>query len=332
MGTKVISDTAIFYGDKPNTGQYDNGCWMDVLQIPYIQKIPQAENYDVIIRTLWLDSSGWSKQIKSQWPHIKLIGLVDHPLSAHISRLSAERQFAFIADLQYLDGIMALTEEERQWYQVTVPSKPVERVGLPFPFTSYEKQFGQFRKSDKDWIGLGVGASDNDRNFISNIMAFQKLQLKNPDLKGLFLSIPEQLIPYCAYWADRVDNLYVHQRVDMGEYYEVLSRCKFVINLTDRNTPGRLQGEAAFFGVPVIGSNRLELQGELFPSLSVKPFELEEVVTLGQRLLDKPKLVKEITDFAYDGLQSYNYENSTKRYEKLLARIKGEQVDDTKDK
>lgn len=324
MGEKVISDTAIFYGDKPNTGQYDNGVWMDVLNIPYLQKIEQSQNFDIIIRTLWLDSSGWSKKIKSQWPHIKLLGLIDHPLSAHISKLDAERQAAFIDDLQYLDGIMALTEEERQWYQVTVPSKPVERVGLPFPFESYEKQFGHLRESEKDWVGLGVGASDNDRNFISNIMAFQKLQLKNPELKGVFLSIPSHLIQYCAYWADRVDNLYIHQRIDMGEYYDVLSHCKFVINLTDRNTPGRLQGEAAFFGVPVIGSNRLELQEELFPSLSVKPFELEKVVTKGQQLLDNPNLVKEVTKFASDALVEYNYENSRKRYENLLARIKGE--------
>ncbi len=324
MGTKVISDTAIFYGDKLNSGQYDNGVWMDVLKIPYIQKIPQAENYDIIIRTLWLDSSGWSKEIKSQWPHIKLLGLVDHPLSAHISKLSADKQVAFIDDLQYLDGIMALTEEERQWYQVTVPSKPVERVGLPFPFESYEKEYGHLRTNDKKWIGLGVGASDNDRNFISNLMAFQKLQLKNPDLQGVFLSIPSHLIQYCAYWADRVDNVYIHQRVDMGEYYDILAQCKFVINLTDRNTPGRLQGEAAFFGVPVIGSNRLELQEELFPQLSVKPYELEKVVTLGQQLLDNHEFAEHVTKFALSGLSEYNYENSRKRYENLLARIKGE--------
>src|SRR6185436_10163291 len=103
-----------------------------------------------------------------------------------------------------------------------------------------------------------------------------------------------------------------------------LTRCKFVINLTDRNTPGRLQGEAAFFGVPVIGSNRLELQEELFPQLSVKPFELEKVVEFGQKLLDQPKLSKEISQFAFEGLKEYNYENSKNKYESLLARIKGE--------
>ena len=324
MGTKTISDTAIFYGDKLNSGQYDNGVWMDVLQIPYIQKIEEAQNFDYIIRTLWLEASGWSKEIRNRWPHIKQIGLSDHPLSAHISKMSAEKQSAYIGDLEYLDGVMALTEEERQWYSVAVPSKPVMRVGLPFPFETYEKKFSQFRDSKKEFIGLGVGAADNDRNFVSNILAFRKLQLKNPNLTGIFLSIPASLIPYCAYWADRVDNLYIHQRTEMDEYYEMLSRCKFVINLTDRNTPGRLQGEAAFFGVPVIGSNRLELQEELFPNLAVKPFELEKVVQLGQSLLDMDdQATKLITDYAFNGLQSYNYQNSIERFNSLLARIKG---------
>lgn len=322
MGLKTISDTAIFYGDKLNSGQFDNGVWMNLLDIPYIQKIEEAQLYDTVIRTLWLDSTGWSKAIKTRSPHTILVGLVDHALSAHISKMSAEKQYAYISDLEYLDGVMALTEEERQWYSVAVPSKPVERVGLPFPFEAYENKFGHLRNSTKEFIGLGVGAADNDRNFVSNVLTFQKLQLKNPNLVGLFLSIPSQLISYCAYWADRVDNLYIHQRTEMDEYYEMLSRCKFVINLTDRNTPGRLQGEAAFFGVPVIGSNRLELQEELFPTLSVKPYELEKAVTLGQELLDSSDH-KDITDFAFTKLQDYSYENSIKKYEHLLARIKG---------
>lgn len=321
MVERAIGELAIFYGDKPNYGTgYDNGIFMDVLQIPWITKIEEAQMYKMVIRTLWLEATGWSKEIRSRYPEVKQIGLTDHPLSSHISKLSADRQYAYISDLEYLDGIMTLTKEENEWYSVAVPSKPVERVGLPFPFESYEAKYGHLRESEKDIIGLGVGASDNDRNFVSNILAFQKLQLKNPGLKGVFLSIPTQLIPYCAYWADRVDNLYIHQRTEMGEYYEWLSRCKFVINLTDRNTPGRLQGEAAFFGVPVIGSNRLELQEELFPQLSVKPYELEQVVDLGEQLLKGVN--KNYIDYAALKLQYYNYENTKERFAKLLSRVK----------
>ena len=322
MGTKIISDTAIFYGYKKNLGQYDNGVWMDILQIPYLQKLEQASLYDIVIRTLWLESIGWSKEIKSRWPQIRLIGLSDHPLSTHISRLSANKQAAYIDDLQYLDGIMALTEEERQWYQTTVPSIPVERVGLPFPVESYTQQYGNLQSNKKEFIGLGVGAADNDRNFVSNILAFKKLQLNNPELVGIFLSVPHQLMPYCAYWADRLQNVFIHERTEMGEFYEMLSRCKFVISLTDRNTPGRIQGEAAFFNIPVIGSNRLELQDELFPQWSVSPFSIEDVVTHGQWILDNPEAAAALTLGANKKLlDNYNYDISRERYNNLLARI-----------
>lgn len=324
MAVKAIGDMAIFYGDKENQGQYDNGIWMDILDIPYLSNIEEAGLYKTIIRTLWLESTGWSREIKNKYPHVTLIGLSDHPLSTHISRLSANQQHAYISDLEYLDGIMALTEEERQWYSIAVPSKPVERVGLPFPFESYEAKYGALRNSEKRYIGLGVGASDNDRNFVSNLMAFRYLQLHNPDLVGVFLSIPKQLMPYVIYWAEQIDNVYIQEREDMPEFYDILSQCQFVINLADRNTPGRIQGEAAFFEIPVIGSNRLELQRELFPSLAVTPYAIEEVVRNGQALLDNPKQAEHLGKIAHKKLEKYSYAHSRERFNKLLNRIRGD--------
>jgi len=313
---------AIYFGDKPNNGQYDNGVWMDILKIPYLQRIEEASLYETLIRTLWLDAIGWTKTIRDQYPHVVQIGLSDHPLSTHISRLDAVRQYAYLSDLQYLDGLMALTEEERQFYQTALPHIPVERVGLPFPVESYEKLYGSFRDNEKQYIGLGVGAADNDRNFVSNLLVFRMLQLNNPNLVGVFLSIPDQLLPYCSYWAGRVDNIFIHQRNGMGEFYEILSQCKLVINLTDRNTPGRLQGEAAFFNVPVVGSNRLELQNELFPQWSVTPFELQKAVDTSQWILDNPMAADALTSEAKETLiTNYNYEVSKERFERLMNRV-----------
>lgn len=325
MAVKAIGDMAIFYGDKQNNGQYDNGIWMDILDIPYIERIEEAGLYKTVIRTLWLEAIGWSKEIKSRYPQVKLLGLVDHPLSTHVSRLPANQQHAFLSDLEYLDGIMTLTEEERQWYSVAVPSVPVERVGLPFPVQQYEELYGSFRNNEKRFIGLGVGAADNDRNFVSNLMAFRNLQLKRPDVVGVFLSIPQQLLPYCTYWADKIPNVYIHEREDMAGFYDVLSQCQFVINLADRNTPGRIQGEGAFFEVPVIGSNRFELQNELFPSLAVTPYSIEEAVTLSEQLLDNPVEAHDIATVARKYLEeNYNYEVSKERFNKLLGRIRGD--------
>lgn len=324
MAKKAIGEMAIFYGDKQNDGMYDNGVWMNILDIPFIERMEEASLYKVIIHTMWLDAIGWHREIKNRWPQIKLIGLSDHPLSTHISRLPANKQAAYLDDLQYLDGIMALTEEERQWYQTAVPSVPVEYVGLPFPTENYEKLYGKFRNQPKEFIGLGVGAADNDRNFVSNILAFRKLQMTNPDIVGVFLSVPPQLIPYCAYWADRLENVYIHERTEMGEYYEMLSRCKLVINLADRNTPGRLQGEAAFFGVPVIGSDRLELQRLLFPQWAVSPFSLDDVVNWAQWILDNPMSTDAQLSGAKQTLEEqFGYKASKEKFMKLLAKAGG---------
>jgi glycosyltransferase involved in cell wall biosynthesis len=328
MAEKAIGELAIFYGDKLNSGMYDNGVWMDLLDIPWITKLEEASLYKTVIHTMWLEATGWHKEIRNRYPHVKLIGLSDHPLSTHISRLPAGKQHAYLQDLQYLDGIMALTEEERQWYQVAVPSIPVERVGLPFPTENYEKLYGKFRSQERDIIGLGVGAADNDRNFVSNVLAFNKLQLSNPDLVGVFLSVPDQLLPYCSFWADRMDNVFIQQRNGMDDFYEMLSRCKFVISLADRNTPGRIQGEAAFFDIPVIGSDRAELQRELFPSFAVSPYAIEQVVDHGQWILDNPEAAKELaSEGHYRLVTEYNYEQSRARFNNLLARIGGEVID-----
>lgn len=322
MAQRIQGELAIFYGDKQNQHDFDNGIWMQILDIPYIQKLEEAQFYKTIIRTLWLEATGWSKEIRNKFPQVKQIGLSDHPISTHISRLPAEQVTRYISDLQYLDAIMVLTEEERQWYSVAVPSKPVVRVGLPFPVESYEKRFGKFRNSKRVLVGLGVGASDNDRNFISSLLVFRKLQLNNPDLKGVFLSVPKNLVKQCAILADQVENVYIHERESMESFYDMLSQCQFVINLADRNTPGRLQGEAAFFEIPCIGSNRLELQNELWPDFAVTPFELEKAVEKCQWVIDNPIATDVLASTAHQRLvENYNYDISRERFYELLKKV-----------
>lgn len=317
----VKQKIAIYYGDKRNNGDYDNGVWMDILQIPFIEKIEQAEAYDVIIHTMWLDAVGWHREIKSRWPSKILIGLSDHPLSTHISKMPPQQQLEYIKDLEYLDGIMALTEEERQWYQIAAPSVPVIKAGLPFPFESYEEKYGQFVGSEKKFIGLGVGASDNDRNFITSLTVFNRLKLDFPEIQGVFLSIPDNLLNKVVPLADFGQDIFIHQREGMGGFYDVLSQCHFVLAMADRNTPGRIQGEAAFFEVPVIGSNRLELQNELFPYLAVAPYEAETAFEKATEIIKTPYIVDNIVISARQKLEKYNYKKSKKKFLDLLKEI-----------
>lgn len=312
---------AIYYGDKQNSGQYDNGVWMHLLNIPFITRIEEAGPYDGVIRTLWLDAVGWSREIRNRWPSKIQIGLSDHPLSTHISKLHPKQQIAYFSDLENLDGIMALTEEERQFYQIALPSKSVIKAGLPFPFEAYDKLYGKFIGSEKKWVGLGVGAADNDRNFISSAIVFQRLKLEYPDLQGVFLSVPSNMISSVAPYCDLIPDTFIHERNGMGEYYDLLSQCKLVINMADRNTPGRLQGEAAYFEVPVVGSERLELQNELFPKWTTSPYSLEEALDYSRWIIENPGPAQDEAKSAKKKLQVYNYSASKRRFNKLLKMI-----------
>ena len=95
--------------------------------------------------------------------------------------------------------------------------------------------------------------------------------------------------------------------------------------MADRNTPGRIQGEAAFFKIPVVGSNRLELQNELYPNYASSPFDLEKAVTDCKTLLMDEQLASWVGQSAHDFLvTNYDYAPSKKKFEDFLAKIRGE--------
>lgn len=314
---------AIFYGDKRNNGDYDNGVWMDLLGIPFLSKLEEAGEYDVIIRTMWVDSTvaGWSREIRKRFPHIIQIGLSDHPLSTHISKMPPEHQIAYIQDLSFLDGIMALTDEERQFYTLAVPNVPVIKGGLPFPFEQFDKKFSELKNEPKRFIGLGVGAADSDRNFISSAIVMDRIHDIYPDMEGLYMSLPSYLLAPTSIYADYFGGIRLHERKGMEEFYRRLAQCHLVINLADRNSPGRLQGEAAYFGVPVIGSDRLELQKELWPDLTVSPYSVEDAAKMAVFLIRNPEVGVELAAKARKKLEVYNYRKSRGRFNKLLRSI-----------
>jgi len=315
---------AIYYGDNLNTGQYDNGVWMDILKIPFIKTVDEAKDYDIIIRTLFINKIGFSQKIRKKFPHIIQIGLSDPPLM-QISKLNPHEQAAYLRDLRYLDGIMALTEEERQWYK-TASHKPTIKIGLPFPFESYKRDYNKLSDAKREFIGLGVGAFSDDRNFISSFIVFRQLKKKFPYLRGVYMSLPESKISQTSLYAKMGKDIYIHKRKNMNEFYNILSKCKLVINLVDRNSPGRLQGEAAFFGIPVVGSNKLELQNELFPELAVSPYEVENAVMLAEKMLNGHKASERIVKKAYKNLQKYNYQHSRKKFDDFLKKIKSDRT------
>jgi hypothetical protein len=71
----------------------------------------------------------------------------------------------------------------------------------------------------------------------------------------------------------------------------------------------------------VIGSDRLELQTELYPELAVKPYELAKTLALAEVLLKDPEYGELVANKAKDKLKHYNYKASRRKFNALLKEI-----------
>jgi len=84
------------------------------------------------------------------------------------------------------------------------------------------------------------------------------------------------------------------------------------------HTYGRNGVEAACWGVPVVGSNRVFSYSKLFPELSCDPFDFNATMELFDIVFNQPEKLKKIMDRAYEEVEYFNYENSRKRFLEAL--------------
>ena len=89
-------------------------------------------------------------------------------------------------------------------------------------------------------------------------------------------------------------------------------------------TPAATTMISAFFNIPVVGSERLELQRELFPETSVSPFALQDAVEKATALLESTEWAAKVGQEAHDALvTNYDYEKSLERFNLLLSKVRG---------
>lgn len=290
---------------------YDNGIWQHVLKIPRVpleKKLTDQQiglwcknnNIDVLICTMWgtfVSGTGKAQRgcltLKQICPDLKVIGLVDEPLLTDFaSRFGGSAQHMKISQ-GYMDGlgdfdaIFTICDSELEFYESF--NSNVYNMGLPFPDGAYEtlvRKDPRPEKKDKIWIGLGVGGNAFtrwERNYGVALAAFEKavaiVRKNNAELadrmQGIMLSWTEKSDrAVIQHIKDRYQNVFIQMRSDMQSYLHFLQSCDAVIAPTLRDTPGRLVGECAYFGIPCFGSNVPDLQAKLFAELTSKPFDV----------------------------------------------------------
>lgn len=335
-------------GDK--YGMFDNGVWENVLGI---ERTPnrgpnnpdglfQAEAFalwlrdrsvDVIIWTLWLTACAL-KRVKAMVPNLKVIALTDHPLNVDLQVGRIFDSGTYISKIEGADAIMVLTPREAAFYGGLFQNTHL--VGLPFPHQSYERyrvnKVNDVPLQEKEIIrvGLGVGGPGwawFDRNYLTTTLAFRQFkkvmeQQHGVRVEGVWLSFtyPPTGGEMLHKWASAVEGTTIQQRSDMQTYLRTLQSCDMVFSNITRDTPGRLVAECAFFGIPIVGSTTLALQGELFPTLAIDPFDIGTQVESAIELATSG-VPESLIPNARKGLEAYNYESSRAKFREVLKSL-----------
>lgn len=353
LSKKPSFNLAHLFGDQPNPGDYDNGVWEHMCSIPRVplqKKLSDNEiglwlrsnDIDVLICTMWdtyigdcagTKPLGGIEAIKEVVPDIKIIGLVDHPMTVDVTtkfgadHMNMKLIKSYVDALSEFDALMVLTEKEVPFYQAF--NVNTHFVGLPFPsegmgkFTSHSLR--PEKQSDDIWVGLSVGGPAGvrwDRNYLCTLEAFKLAKeivserYEEPELaskmKGVMLSFTEQDDrDISRFFKENYEDVFIQMRTDMKTYLEFLQSCDCVISNIVRDTPGRLVGECAHFGIPLVGSHTLDMQERCYPDLAVDPYDicstagkLAEIIagkvdseTIG---LIKSKAKRELAEFEYE--------------------------------
>jgi hypothetical protein len=291
---------------------YDNGIWEHVLgveRVPLekgltdgqIGKWCEVNNIDVLIATMWgTFVGGYGKPqrgmltIREECPDLKIIGLVDEPLMVDWAHRyggtvdTVKQAQGYLDGLGDFDHIMTISRHEDKFY--SHKGVPATFVGLPFPDKTYPslvRSNPRPEKGNQIWVGLGVGGTAHtrwERNYGVSLAAFEAavelVRAEDPDtadrMRGIMLSWSDKSNQeLMLHIKDRYPNVMIQQRQDMQTFLHFLQSCDACISTILRDTPGRLVGECAFFGVPLYGSDVPDIQTELWgKEMSFTPWDV----------------------------------------------------------
>lgn len=373
---------AVLFGDCDNGGasrsaDYDNGIWQHTLGI---QRVPleksmtdeqialwcKTNGIDVLLCTMWgtfVAGTGKNdrgvKTLKSYYPELKVIGIVDEPLVVDItsrfggSSKNMEISKGYVDGISDFDGIFCLVESELAFYSSF--NKNVAYVGLPFPDDKYpgggystllRKDVRKEKQFDDIWIGLGVGGNAYtrwERNYLVAFESFKKTKEllieaglgSEKSIKGILLSWTEKSqIDVIDFIKTNYRDVMIQVRSDMATYLHFLQSCDLVINPCIRDTPQRINGECAYFGVPIV-SSFLEYESAIkaqfvdpdndescFPVIE-NPFDVQSIAEnafniLKLRSRDEDEFEERIEEVRSQFVDRFGYESMRSNFSRIM--------------
>jgi hypothetical protein len=111
----------------------------------------------------------------------------------------------------------------------------------------------------------------------------------------------------------------VRPGVDYDPWIEFLKQAKIVVDsYHNMHTYGRGIVDAACLKVPVIGTNIVYAQAQLFPKLTTEPNDILHQRELLAQLKGDRKFYEEVAEYAYEAVDMFSYQDSLENFKNMV--------------
>jgi len=230
--------------------------------------------------------------------HIKIVTCVDYAWQIWVTHIPAQL-YDLRSELLQADMVFSSTPAGLPYLQAL--SNKLQPVFIPHPINV--RALEQFAVKHQQRTGdVMIFLHRYDVDWITPWLA---LKAEGYPMSILPAMVPEEsqtvLTPYFPYR---------EQYTVFSDFLPRLAR-KFVVLDTQNlmSTCGRLQGECACLGVPVVGSKMVAAQTDLWPELTTEPGDAMEQRRLIRRLYDSRGFYRDVTEYALNAVrEKYSYE------------------------
>lgn len=291
-----------------------SGKWPQTYSISYLKQ------FDVLL-VVYQISDGhemveFLKRLRAEHPLCTVLGVPTQPYGmlreywdTDPKHLQEMKEFMNLCDV----FITIVKRTLPLWRRMSTTS--VRYIPQPYPVSFASQKFRPRDKKSNILFVAGITGRDNITKGQRVAVQLQKLfpsyRIQMAQVPGIELdetnlqSATYDIIPFQPW----------------QEHLSMLAKTTLVINTDYTQTRGRVQADCAAVGVPSIGANS-DAQDDLFPKLHAeRETSVEQLVLQGKQLLEDATYYNEIVRTASERLVQYDYEQSKKRIEELVAEV-----------
>ncbi len=116
----------------------------------------------------------------------------------------------------------------------------------------------------------------------------------------------------------------IYRRRPWQIYLHEMAKTSLVVDMNNRNTVGRNALDCAAVGVPCVSTRRSDIQGRLFPDITVQDsWDVEEAVEFSKRLLADKEFYHSVIEKAWDVLPQFGEQAFLRRFQTVWQKNPG---------